>query len=101
MTEAIFHILLSLRDGPRDAEAILAQMRALAPNVKPPALASFYRALKKASAKRYLAVTRIAESGARGRPRQLYRITRSGRTALEAEARRLERLAMAALEARK
>jgi len=94
----LFHILLSLKDEPQDAEGIVSRMRELGRETEPP-LASFYRALKIALDEGHLEILDPAEEGRRGRPRQRYRITRSGRTALAAEARRLGRLAKLALGA--
>jgi len=92
----LFHVLLGLKDEPQDAEGIVSLMRALGHETEPP-LASFYRALKKALDEGYLEILAPEDAGRRGRPR--YRITRSGRTALAAEARRLGRLAKLALGA--
>jgi DNA-binding PadR family transcriptional regulator len=94
----IFHILLSLKDQPQDAEGIVSRMRELGRDSEPP-LASFYRALKKALDDGLLEILNAVEEGRRGRPRQRYRITRAGKTALAAEARRLGRLAKLALGA--
>jgi DNA-binding PadR family transcriptional regulator len=93
-----FHILLGLKDEPQDAEGIVSRMRALGRESEPP-LASFYRALKRALDEGYLEILDPEDAGRRGRPRQRYRITRSGRAALAAEARRLGRLAKLALGA--
>lgn len=100
MNEILFQVLLQLKDGALDAEAILESMAREKPGFEVPAIASFYRALKKASDAGYLAVEKI-ESEGRGRPRQRYALTRAGRAALETEARRLARLAEAVLGARK
>jgi DNA-binding PadR family transcriptional regulator len=94
----LFHILLGLRDDPQDAEGIVSGMRALGQETEPP-LASFYRALRSALDDGYLEILEPEGAGRRGRPRQRYRITRSGRTALAAEARRLGKLAKLALGA--
>jgi DNA-binding PadR family transcriptional regulator len=92
----LFHILLGLKDDPQDAEGIVSRIRALGQEKEPP-LASFYRALKKALDEGYLEILDAEDAGRRGRPRQRYRITRWGRSALAAEARRLGRLAKLAL----
>jgi len=73
-------------------------MRELGQDSEPP-LASFYRALKNALDEGHLDILDPADEGRRGRPPQRYRITRSGRIALAAEARRLGRLAKLALGA--
>ena len=98
MNPTLFHVLLGLRDDPQDAEGIVSRMRTLGRETEPP-LASFYRALKRALDDGYLEILDPEEAGRRGRPRQRYRITRSGRTALSAEARRLGKLAKLALGA--
>jgi DNA-binding PadR family transcriptional regulator len=94
----LFQLLLSLKDEPRDAEGIVSRMRELGQDAEPP-LASFYRALKKALDEGHLEILDPADEGRRGRPRQRYRITRSGKNSLSAEARRLGRLAKLALGA--
>jgi DNA-binding PadR family transcriptional regulator len=97
-----FGILLSLKDDPRDADGVLQRMRELREDDEP-AIASFYRALKRAVEAGHVEVLDAAgetEEGRRGRPPQRYRITRSGKTALAAEARRLGRLAELALSGR-
>ena len=98
MSPILFHVLLGLRDAPQDAEGIVSRMRALGQETEPP-LASFYRALKRALDDGYLEILEPEDAGRRGRPRQRYRITRSGRAALAAEARRLGKLAKLALGA--
>lgn len=100
MNETVFQVLLQLKDSALDAEGILESMKRDNPDLEQPAIASFYRALKKASDTGYLAVERVEAEG-RGRPRQRYALTRAGRSALESEARRLARLAEAVLGARK
>lgn len=96
MSPVLFHILLGLRDEALDAEGIVLRMRAHGREAEPP-LASFYRALKKALDEGYLEILDPEEALRRGRPRQRYRITRSGRSALAVEARRLGRLSKLAL----
>jgi DNA-binding PadR family transcriptional regulator len=98
VSPTLFHVLLGLRDDPQDAEGIVSRMRALGQETEPP-LASFYRALKRALDDGYLEILEPEDAGRRGRPRQRYRITRSGRAALAAEARRLGKLAKLALGA--
>lgn len=93
----VFQILLCIKDEVRDGEGILKRMRVVDPDAKIPAIASFYRTLKKASDCGYLEVLETKATIGRGRPRQKYRITKAGRRALEAEGRRLGRLADLAL----
>lgn len=97
MNHTIFQILLSLNDDPRDADGVLEAMRTLGGKQAVPALASFYRGLKKASDSGFIRVLDATKGRRRGRPRQRYQMTRSGRYALRTEARRLGNLAAAAL----
>ena len=96
MSPVVFHILLGLKDEPRDAEGIVSRMRELG-RESAPSLASFYRALRTALDEGLLEILDPAGEGRRGRPRQRYRITGAGKDALAAEARRLGRLAKLAL----
>jgi DNA-binding PadR family transcriptional regulator len=98
VSPVLFHILLGLKDAPQDAEGIVSRLRTLGQESEPP-LASFYRALKRALDEGYLEILAPEDAARRGRPRQRYRITRSGSTALAAEARRLGRLSKLALDA--
>ncbi len=97
MNHTIFQILLSLKDDSRDADGVLEAMRALGGTQAVPALASFYRGLKRASDSGFIRVLDAAKGGGPGRPRQRYQMTRSGRYAMRTEARRLGNLAAAAL----
>ena len=97
MNHTIFQILLSLKDDPRDADGVLEAMRKLGGKQAVPALASFYRGLKKASDSGFIRALGASKGDGRGRPRQRYQMTRSGRYALRTEARRLGSLAAAAL----
>ena len=97
MNHTIFQILLSLKDDPRDADGVLEAMRKLGGARAVPALASFYRGLKKASDSGFIRLLGASKGDGRGRPRQRYQMTRSGRYALRTEARRLGNLAAAAL----
>lgn len=98
MNSLLFHVLLGLKDEPLNAEEIVARMSSLGHEAEPP-LASFYRALKRGLEEGYLEILDTEEAGRRGRPRQRYRVTRSGRSALAAEARRLGKLVKLALGA--
>ena len=97
MNHTIFQILLSLKDDSRDADGVLEAMRANGGKKAVPALASFYRGLKKASDSGFIRVLDVTKDGGPGRPRQRYQMTRSGRYAMRSEARRLGNLAAAAL----
>ena len=97
MNHTIFQILLSLKDDARDADGVLEAMRTHGGKQSVPALASFYRGLKKASDSDFIRVLDATKGGGPGRPRQRYQMTRSGRYAMRVEARRLGNLAAAAL----
>jgi len=97
MNHTIFKILLSLKDDSRDSDGVLEAMRAVGGTQAVPALASFYRGLKKASDSGFIHVLDATKGGGPGRPRQRYQMTRSGRYAMRTQARRLEHLARAAL----
>ena len=97
MNHTIFQILLSLKDDSRDADGVLEALRAVGGTQAVPALASFYRGLKKASDSGFIRVLDATKGQGPGRPRQRYQMTRSGRYALRTEARRLGHLAAAAL----
>ncbi len=103
MNHTIFQILLSLKDDPRDADGVLEAMRSVGGKQAVPALASFYRGLKKAADSGFIRVLDATKGEGRrrpegpGRPRQRYQMTRSGRYALRTEAQRLGHLAAAAL----
>ena len=101
MNEIVFQILLGLREEARDAEGILEAIRLVGGKKAEPALASFYRGLKKAADAGYVTILARGPGESRGRPRQRYRITREGRAALRIEARRLGRLASLALSGSK
>lgn len=95
MSPVVFEILLALKGEPLDAEGIVRGIEAR--GSRAPAIASFYRSLKRAADDRFIDITAPAADGAPGRPRQRYAMTRRGRNALQAEASRLRRLAEAAL----
>jgi DNA-binding PadR family transcriptional regulator len=96
MSPPIFEVLLTLKDGPYGTEAVFARLHELGGS-GPPAIASFYRTLKKAVDSGYVDVIESLGPAGRGRPPQRYRLTAAGRAALRAEARRLGKLATLAL----
>lgn len=96
MSPSVFEILLTLKDGASEAETVLGRVRDLGIS-RPPAIASFYRTLKKAIDSGYVEILEPSDPPGRGRPPQRYRITASGKTALRAEARRLGKLSRLAL----
>ena len=98
MNMPVFQILLTLTDGSRDASGMLEALAELDDQGRQPSMASFYRNLKRAVDHGWLEITDDA-SAARspGRPGQSYQITKSGRTAVRAEATRLHGLATRAL----
>ncbi len=94
MNMTVFSVLVSLMQGAESASEILATMRDLDADGRAPALASFYRNLKRALDAGWLEVTGETPSGpSAGRPRQTYRMTPKGREAVRAEAARLRHMA--------
>lgn len=96
MSPPIFAILLTLKDGPCETETVLTRLREL-DGSRPPAIASFYRSLKKTVDAGFVDVLDPSGPATRGRPPQRYRITALGKAALRAEARRLGNLSKLAL----
>jgi DNA-binding PadR family transcriptional regulator len=93
MKPSTFHLLAILRGGPSDARDILDRLRDSVGDDAMPSLAAFYRGVKTASDEQWIEVVAGEADGVRGRPRQHYHLTERGRAAVEAEARRLRRLA--------
>lgn len=93
MKPSTFHLLAILRDGPSDASGILDRLREAVGEDPMPSLAAFYRGIKHAADEAWIEVVAGEAEGVRGRPRQHYHLTDLGRTALEAEAHRMQRLA--------
>ena len=94
----LFRLLAILRAEPTDASALIERLRSLAPgNV--PSLPAFYRHLRRGMDEGWIMVdgTDPPEHGP-GRPRQVYRLTQSGRAALAEHARELRIFASLALD---
>jgi len=90
---SVFYLLATLRSGPQDANGILERLRGLPDTEASPSLAGFYRGVKRAADEGWIDVVAGDSDGAPGRPRQRYRLTAAGRSAVEAEARQMRRLA--------
>ena len=101
MNLAIFQILATLVDAPRDASGILEILAEQSPAGRQPSLASFYRNIKRAAEQDWLEILeeRSPARGA-GRPGQSYRLTPEGRLAVRSEAARLHALAAQVLPER-
>ena len=97
MDGLLFEILLSLRGEELDADGILSRLEEMAPSAKPPAIASLYRSLKRGVERGFIHIVRPGQANGPGRPRQAYRLTPAGTSALTAEGRRLQRLSRLAL----
>jgi DNA-binding PadR family transcriptional regulator len=96
---AQFTLLASLKGGVASASAMMETMRAADPNGKAPAVATFYRALKRAMEAGWIELCgSTAEPGQAGRPGQSYRLTPGGRRVLRGEATRLAELVALALD---
>jgi DNA-binding PadR family transcriptional regulator len=97
LTPAVFHILLALADGEKHGYGIMLEVSASTEGAFTMGPGTLYGTLK-----RMLAAELIKESGQRRdstldtERRRYYRITPKGRTALRAEAERLDMLVQAA-----
>ena len=100
MNLTVFQILLSLKEGAKNASEMLAIIQGFDEGRRAPSLASFYRNLKRAVDERWVEIPLEAfPSKSRGRPGQMYRITEAGRSVTLDEAKRLRDLAAVALSA--
>jgi DNA-binding PadR family transcriptional regulator len=99
LTPAMFHILLALADGNRHGLGIVREVERRTQGEVRLGPGTLYGSIKK-----LLAHGHIEEPGRRPRPedddprRRYYRISRSGRKLLEAEAARMDRLVRVARE---
>ena len=97
MDTTTFAILVSVMQGAESAGEILDVMLQVSKQRRKAPLASFYRTLKRAMEAGWLHAGEVAPAGGRGRPSQVYRITRKGENAVRAEAGRLQHMATLAL----
>jgi DNA-binding PadR family transcriptional regulator len=97
MDTITFAILVSVMQGAESAGEILDGMLRVSRQRRKPPLASLYRALKRALEAGWLELDQAAPAGNRGRPSQVYRITRQGEKAVRSEAGRLQHMASLAL----
>ncbi len=100
MNLTVFQILLSLREGAKNASEMLAIIEGFGGGRRPPSLASFYRNLNRAVDEGWIEISlEASHSKSPGRPGQTYRITEEGRSVRLDEAKRLRDLAAVALSA--
>jgi len=88
-----FHVLLVLAGGDLYGYAIMKAVEEESGGALSPEIGFLYRVLGRLTGAGLVAETDgplDAEEGHRGRPRRYYGITPAGRTALEADARRIE-----------
>ncbi len=97
MDTTTFAILVSVMQGAESAGEILGAMLRVSKQRRKPALASFYRTLKRALEAGWLQTGEVASAEGRGRPSQVFRITRKVENAVRAEAGRLQHMATLAL----
>lgn len=97
MDTTTFAILVSIMQGAESADEIRDAMLRVSKQRHKPPLASFYRRLKRALDAGWLNIDGAGHAGKRGRPSQMYRITRKGESAILAEADRLQHMATLAL----
>lgn len=97
MDTTTFAILVSVMQGAESASEILDSMQRVNKQRSKPPLASFYRTLKRALDAGWLKVAESAPAGSRGRPSQVYGMTKKGEKAVRAEAGRLQHMASQAL----
>ena len=93
ISEPVFFILLSLAAGRKHGYAILKEVELLSQDALLLSTSTLYGALGRLEAQGY--VERVAAGGepAPGLPRKVYALTPEGRDLLNAEARRVQRLA--------
>ena len=96
----VFSLLVTLKAGAATASDILEAMRqSPPPGGRTPAVASFYRTLKRALEAGYVEdIGASPASGQAGRPGQTFQITEAGKRAMRAEAARLGALVAAATD---
>ncbi|MGD8321861.1 MAG: PadR family transcriptional regulator [Gemmatimonadota bacterium] len=98
MHTTLFQLLAILRTAPADASTLLARLDTLTSG-KPPSLPAFYRHVRRGTEEGWIVVDGMdqADEGP-GRPRQVYRITASGESALTGYAREMEVFTTLALQ---
>jgi len=100
MHTILFQLLAILRTAPADASALLERFEMLASG-SPPSLPAFYRHVRHGMEEGWIVVDGLDQAAAGpGRPRQIYRITASGESALADHAREMEVFTTLALEAK-
>jgi DNA-binding PadR family transcriptional regulator len=93
VSEPVFYILLSLATGRKHGYAILKNVEELSQSAVQLSTSTLYSALGRLAEQGY--VERVQASGepTPGLPRKVYVLTPQGRALLDAEARRVQRLA--------
>ena len=93
MSEATYYILLSLSAGPKHGYAVLKEIQELSNGRISLSVSTLYTALSRLQEQGMIERQKPSqEPVAPGLPRKVYRITRRGLSALEAEANRIKNL---------
>ena len=87
LSDAVFHILLSLADGPSHGYAILQEVESRSDGAVKMGTGTLYSAVKRLRASGVIEDADVADDDPR---RRFYALTPLGRTVLREEARRLE-----------
>jgi PadR family transcriptional regulator PadR len=90
--EAAFYILLSLGDGEKHGYAILKDVQALNDGVAHLSVSTLYETLSRLLEQGLVERMDAGDMPASPRTRKVYRLSRLGRHALEAETRRMQHL---------
>ena len=99
MQTALFQILVMLGQGPAEATVIRERLRLRGDHLDIPSIPAFYRHLKSGIDEGWIEVRGQAPGErARGRPSQLYALSKAGRRALRQRATWLQKLSRLALE---
>ena len=96
LTESTFLIMLSLAPAARHGYAIMKEVAALSEDRVQLSTGTLYGALKRLLESGWIERVDEPDEGQNGRDRKAYRLTRLGRSILEAETARIRRLATAA-----
>ncbi len=100
MHTILFQLLAILRTAPADASTLLERFDLLASG-SPPSLPAFYRHIRHGMEEGWIVVDGLDQpAGGPGRPRQIYRITAPGQSALAEHAREMEVFTTLALDAK-
>lgn len=102
LTPVVFHVLLSLADGPRHGYAIMKDVEGHTDGSLKMGAGTLYGTLQRLTEAGWVAESEapIASGSLRDERRRFYRLTTDGRKALGAEVRRLEELVRLARRSR-